>query len=355
MLFEPYNNKQLFALDNIKNKVFDDFKNGKMHHSLIFVGNKGVGKATLAYHLANKILDSNTTLKNNAPTSLFGDIVNENVLDDNNPTFNLIKNRKHPDLLVIEKEIDSKTSKMDKEIKVSSARKISDFMSLAPFASKYKIIIIDSIDEMNVSAQNAILKSLEEPVKDTFIFLICHNINNVLETILSRCRKINIPNYSFNDWEKIMEYVYKDKFKLLTPDQKNKLYDISNSSISFSVDIIEEDGIFLYEYIETLLSGNNFDVESIQTFADKLNNNEKLYSLFVDFIQLFLYNILKYYTNNEGDETFRKKNYNFILRNNEKSILEKIEFTKNLIRDTDIYNLSKKHALVVLFDKLFNF
>lgn len=354
MLFEPYNNKQLFGLDEIKEKVFNDFRSGKLHHSLIFVGSKGIGKSTLAYHIANKILDYDTTLKSNAPVSLFSDIVDENILDDNNPTFNLIKNKKHPDLLIIEKETDQKTSKAEKEIKVSSARKILDFMSLSPFVSKNKVVIIDSIDEMNISAQNAILKSLEEPVQNTFIFLICHNINNVLETILSRCREIDIAKYSFEEWQKIMNYIYADKYKLLSSEQKSKLYNISNGSISFAINIIEEDGIFLYENIENLLSKGFLDIEALQSFADKLNNDDKIYFLFVNFIQLFLYQVLKYFANNKCDDEFRNKNYNFILRNDEKSILNKIKFTKNILRDIDVFNLSKKHAIVVLFDKLFN-
>ena len=62
-MLEPYNNKKLFELNSIKDKIFNDFVNGKLHHSLIFVGNKGIGKATLCYHIANKILDYETNLK----------------------------------------------------------------------------------------------------------------------------------------------------------------------------------------------------------------------------------------------------------------------------------------------------
>ena len=194
-MLEPYDNKQLLVLDKVRDKILDNFFDKKLHHSLLFVGDKGLGKATLAYHIANKILDDESSLKENGGLSLFGDTLSDNNLDENNPTFNLIKNKKHPDLLVIEKEVDSKTSKIDKEIKIASARKINDFMSMAPFVAKNKVIIIDAIDEMNTSAQNAILKNLEEPHKNTYILLVCHNINNILETIISRCERIDIQNF----------------------------------------------------------------------------------------------------------------------------------------------------------------
>lgn len=353
-MFEPYNNKQLLALTKIRDNILNDFFDKKLHHSIMFVGNKGLGKATLAYHIANKILDDDSNLKKNKSVSLFGEEVSNDVLDDNNPTFNLIKNKKHPDLLVIEKTTDPKTSKLDKEIKVASARKITDFMTLAPFVSKNKVIIIDAIDEMNTSAQNAILKSLEEPNKNTYIFLICHNINNVLETINSRCKSIAIQRNSFNDWKDIFKSNYKEEFIKLKEEQLLELYNLSNASLSFTMDIIENDGLTLNNYIENLLSQKTLNIEDLHSLASKLNENDELFSLFSDFILLFLYKVLRYFSTNQIEDNFKTKNTNFLLKNNESKILEKIKFTKNIIKDADIYNLNKKHTIIVLFNKLFN-
>ena len=351
-MLEPYDNKQLLVLDKVRDKILDNFFDKKLHHSLLFVGDKGLGKATLAYHIANKILDDESSLKENGGLSLFGDTLSDNNLDENNPTFNLIKNKKHPDLLVIEKEVDSKTSKIDKEIKIASARKINDFMSMAPFVAKNKVIIIDAIDEMNTSAQNAILKNLEEPHKNTYILLVCHNINNILETIISRCERIDIQKHSFEDWKKIFEYVAKDEYKKINEENLVKLYNISNSSISLTLDIIENDGLFLYNYIENLLSENELNIENLHIFADKIVNNDTLYSLFKKFILIYLYDVLMYFSNNKIDETFKIKNMNFLLKNSEEKILQKIKFTKSILRDIDIYSLNKKHAVVVLFNEL---
>lgn len=352
MNFEPYNNKKLLNFDKIKDKLFSDFETGKLHHSMMFIGNRGLGKATLCYHVANKILDTDSNLKKNAPTSLFGDVVVVSGLDDENPTFNLIKNKKHPDLLVIEKETDPKTSKVDKEIKVGSARKILDFMTLAPFASKNKVVIIDSIDEMNVSAQNAILKALEEPLKNTYVLLVCHNKNNVLETIQSRCREMRIQNHGFNEWKSIMDYIGIEKFKSLDKDKQAELHELSDGSIDFAVDIIEENGQTLYNTIEIILAEKVPNVEDIQSLGDYLNNNETMFNLFSNFILLFLYKTLKYFTLNKIDEAFKIKNHNFILKNNEKSILDKIKFTQEILSDINKYNLSKKHGIIVLFREL---
>jgi len=352
MLPEPYNNKKLINLDSIRDRIVGDFKNKKLHHSIMFVGEKGIGKSTLCYHIANKILDSETTLKADVCDSLFGDSIQNDELTDNNPTFSLIRNKKHPDLLVIEKEIDQKTSKMDREIKVSSARKLLDFMALSPFLSSNKVVIIDSIDEMNISAQNSILKAIEEPVNNTFIFLVCHNLNNVLDTIQSRCRKFHIANYSFNEWIEVLKYVCKEKYNSINNEQIRELYDLSNGSISSAIDIIEEDGLFLYNYIENILSQKIINMEDLHSLADRLNNDDKLFTLFSNFIILFLYRILKYITIGEGSSTFKEKNSDFILRNNEKKLLSKIKFVQELLKDIDRFNLNRKHAILVLFTKL---
>ncbi len=352
MYFEPYNNKKLLHLEEVKNSIFDDFKNHKMHHSLLIVGDKGLGKATLCYHLANQILDFETSLKEDKPISLFGEEEKVEGLDDKNPTFNLIKNKKHPDLLVIEREFDSKTSKFSKEIKVSSARKITEFITLTPFLSKNKVIIIDSIDEMNISAQNAILKAIEEPLKNTYILLVCNNINNILETIKSRCGEVAIKKYTFSEYLDILNYTSQDKIKLFEEKQLQTLYKLSNSSISFSIDILEEDGLFIYNKLEYILSQNELNIDEIQIFCDKLSNNEKLFNLFKTFTLFYLHSAIEdYVSSNQNSST--SNNNNFLLKNTEKSLLEKFNFAEKLFFKINTYNLNKKHALLVLFNSLF--
>lgn len=357
MLYKPYNNKKLIGLEDVKMSIFNDFLAGKLHHSIMITGNKGIGKATLSYHIANKILDNNSNLSHQVASGnfLFDDIIPDaNDLQDDNPTYNLIKNQKHPDLLVIEKGYNSKESKEDKEIKVASAREIIDFISLSPYTSQNKVIIIDSIDEMNISAQNAILKTLEEPVKNTYIFLICHDKKNVLDTISSRCKEINIPNHNFDTWKEILTHSYASKKNTLTAEQLEKLYTLSNASISFAIDIIEEDGLFLFQQIGELLSNTELNIDNLHILADKLNNNITLYNLFSNFILLFLYLSLKALINiNSVDCYFKEQNRNFLLNNNEKQILEKIKFTQSTLQDIKTFNLSIKHAVVVLFTELY--
>ena len=67
-----------------------------------------------------------------------------------------------------------------------------------------------------------------------------------------------------------------------------------------------------------------------------------------------MYKILIYYSTGQSNNNFKELNNNFLLKNNEKSILDKIKFTKNIFNDINTYNLNKKHAIIVLFDNIFN-
>ena len=104
--------------------------------------------------------------------------------------------------------------------------------------------------------------------------------------------------------------------------------------------------------MERGLSEKELNIENLHIFADKIVNNDTLYSLFKKFILIYLYDVLMYFSNNKIDENFKIKNMNFLIKNSEEKILQKIKFTKSILRDIDIYSLNKKHAVVVLFNEL---
>ena len=344
-MLESHNNNKIIGLEEIENKLYNNFINNKLHHSILFLGQKGIGKSTLCYHLSNKILNFETSLKN-PNNSLFND---NNDLFKDNPTFNLIKTKTHPDLLTIEKEEDQKTHKLNSEIKISSLDKITDFIHISSSLAKYKIIIIDSIDEMNIPTQNSILKILEEPIKNKFLFLVCHNKNYVLDTILSRCEIINIPSPTFNNWKKILTHIYNKNIQSNESELKN-IYNLSNASIYGTINILNNNGVQIYNQIEDLLYFPEINIENLQNFAEKISNDENLFFLFSNFIFTYLYNILKYFSIKEINNI--KQNSYFILNNNEKTILNKIKFIRNILSDIKTYNLNKKHSVIVIFNEL---
>ena len=111
------------------------------------------------------------------------------LIDDSNlksDSIERVKKLSHPDVVWLEAE--NKTV----AIKIDSIRNISSKVSLKPYEAKKKVIIINEAYRMNEAAQNAFLKTLEEPPLDTIIFLLCNEAVGLLDTIISRCKIIRL-------------------------------------------------------------------------------------------------------------------------------------------------------------------
>ncbi|HLI65549.1 MAG TPA: DNA polymerase III subunit delta' [Caulobacteraceae bacterium] len=150
---------------------------GRLHHGWLLTGPEGVGKATFAYRAARRLLgarpDANYGLLGAAP-------------DDR--VSRLVAARSHPDLLILERIGDD--GKPRKVIPVDDARRLPEFFSKAPAMGGWRIAIVDSVDDMNPSSSNALLKTLEEPPQRGMLFLVSHAPGGLLDTIRSRCRRL---------------------------------------------------------------------------------------------------------------------------------------------------------------------
>jgi DNA polymerase III subunit delta' len=124
----------------------------KIPHALLFSGPKQVGKKTTALEWALFLLK-----------------------EEKQPSI-------HPDLILVEPE--------EGEIKISQIRDLIWKLSLKPYSAPLKMAIIDEAEKMNQDAQNCLLKTLEEPAKNTILVLISEHQETLLPTIISRCQII---------------------------------------------------------------------------------------------------------------------------------------------------------------------
>lgn len=146
---------------------------GRIPSSYLFAGESGIGKKCAAITLAKavnclKIVDSQSLQVDSC---------------DECSSCRKLDAGVHPDyLLVLPK---------GGQIRIEEIRSIDDRLFLKPFEGRKKVVIIDDADTMNVFASNAFLKTLEEPPKDSIIILISSKLDNLPDTIRSRCSKIN--------------------------------------------------------------------------------------------------------------------------------------------------------------------
>ncbi|HYG27079.1 MAG TPA: DNA polymerase III subunit delta' [Caulobacteraceae bacterium] len=177
---EPLHPRDVYdaqGLEGPETAFREAMERGRLHHAWLLTGPEGVGKATFAYRVARRLLGASAE----PALGLLGSKVDD-------PVSRQVAARSHPDLMVLELATDD--GKPRKVIPVDEARRLPEFFSQSPASSAYRVAIIDAVDDLNVNAANAVLKTLEEPPERGVLLLVSHAPGRLLPTIRSRCRRL---------------------------------------------------------------------------------------------------------------------------------------------------------------------
>jgi DNA polymerase-3 subunit delta' len=158
------------------------WRRGALHHAWLIAGQKGVGKATFAREAATRVLADAAGPKVEAPGLS---------TPEDHRIARLVEAGSHPDLRWLERLTNDKTNNLARNITVDQVRQLGDLFDLTPALSPWRAVVIDSIDDLEKSAANALLKMLEEPPANTIFFLVSHAPGRLLPTIRSRCRRLD--------------------------------------------------------------------------------------------------------------------------------------------------------------------
>jgi DNA polymerase-3 subunit delta' len=176
---DPRANPILLGHTEAEATILDAMRAGRMHHAWLITGPEGVGKATLAYRFARRLLAGRA-----AEDSL--------ALDPANTVFRRVAAGSHADLKTIERVVNDKTKRMQAQIPVEKVREINGFMSLTPAEGGWRVVVVDGAEELNQASANALLKILEEPPPRAILLLVCAAPGRLLPTIRSRCRRLRL-------------------------------------------------------------------------------------------------------------------------------------------------------------------
>lgn len=268
----PIANTQLEGHEEAEQVLLDSYNSGRMHHAWLFTGPKGIGKATLAHRFARFVLANGKKEAGQDGPSLFGDALPKaDPLSLEVAASSLVYQRivagGHADMLVIERRLNDKTGKLKSVIDVDSVREVGGFMRLTPAEGGFRVVIIDSADEMNVNAANAVLKVLEEPPKNALLMLISHNPGRLLPTIRSRCRTLKLRPLSADRITALVQ-TYAPEVSGL---DAQRLAALSDGSIGRALGLVEEGGLELYaELLSLLHTLPRLNVKDLHRLADKV-------------------------------------------------------------------------------------
>ena len=308
MNLEPSSQLNLFSHKEEFQKLINLYKNNNLPNKILFSGEKGIGKCTLAYHLINYILSSNE--------DFIYDLDNLKIIPDNK-SFKLVQNKSNPNFILVDIQEEKKN------IDISQIRNLILTLNKSSFNTKPRFVLIDNIELLNINAVNALLKILEEP-NDNINFILINNNKRILPTLKSRCLNFKIQLTSKQSTEitnKILNNNYNEFLNedlvndYSTPGEILNLIDFANKN---DIDLIETN---LKDFIKKIIMEKLY----------KKNNS----------IKNLIYSLMEFYFRKNVSVT------NIKLINSYSYFLKKIENTKT-------FNLDEETLFMEFEDSILN-
>ena len=223
-------------------------------------GAKGIGKSLLVKLIAASLLDIKS--KNYENKDIF-----------------------HPDLVILSKD-DNK-----QYISVDEIRNLKKLFYKTSFSGSFRVAIIDSINELNLFGHNALLKTIEEPPKGSFIFIVNHQDSIVPATIKSRCKFLNLQKLTDLEVLKVLE-----KMNFIHEQDDLSFYSkISGGSVGDAIYFINNNSLPFYKYLcNYFINIDSFDdIETEKIISSIMEKKNNLILAFFKFTSLLFNKVVK--------------------------------------------------------------
>ena len=231
----PRETSGLHGQDAAQDAFLDAALGGRLHHGWMLTGPRGVGKATLAWRIARWVVAE-------MPQGEAGLYI-----PPDHSVFRRIAALGEPRVQLCRRPWDDKTRKLRKQITVDEIRRLKSFFTLSAADGGWRVAIIDAMDELNIAAQNALLKVLEEPPERVLFLMVCHQPGRLLPTIRSRCRELRLVPLDEGSLASAMMDA-----GFAPGGESAALAELSGGSAGEAVRLIAEDGLALYRDLVAL-------------------------------------------------------------------------------------------------------
>lgn len=279
----PRHTARLIGQAQAESTFLQAFNGTRLHHGWLITGPRGVGKATLAWRIAKFLLatpdDDGGMFAAPAPENLD--------IPDTHPVSHRMAALTESRMFLCRRAPNEKRDKLQTVISVEEVRKMKSFFALSAADGGRRVAIIDSIDEMNVSAANALLKLLEEPPARVTILMISHQPAKLLPTIRSRCRELRLGPLSPQDLSDALTQAGGD----VLPEARVALAELAGGSVGEAFRMTNLDGLKLYENLIRLFATlPRLDRARAQSLAEAgaSKGAEAQFELIVTLLDLFL-------------------------------------------------------------------
>ena len=327
----PRETTALFGHEAAETTLLAAYRSGRIAHAWLIGGAKGIGKATLAYRMARFVLahpDPRAPAVQNAETLQ---------VSEENPVARKIAGGSHGGLLTLERTANDK-GVMRTVITVDETRETISFFGSTAAAEGWRVCIVDTVDELNPNAANALLKVLEEPPERSLFLLVSHAPARVLPTIQSRCRKLALRPLSVED---VARAVAESTGRAASDAALIEAADAAEGSVGRATMLIAGDALGLQQRTAALLATlPHVDPRALHALGDALGSNDRTaIAAFVETIERWMSERLR----------VPDPNANLARLARLAEVWEKIN---RAARDTESYNLERKPLVFSVFGLL---
>jgi DNA polymerase III subunit delta' len=309
------------------------FRSGRIPHAWLIGGAQGIGKATLAYRMARFVLG------NRDPLVPYVQEAETLEIDPAHAVARHVASGAHGGLLTLERSLNDK-GVLRTVITVDETRETISFFGSTAAVEGWRVCIVDTVDELNANAANALLKVLEEPPRQSLFLLLSHAPARVLPTIQSRCRKLPLRPLETSD---VIRAAAAAAQIAADDPALAEAAALAEGSVSRALNLLGGDALKLQQRTAALLRAlPGLDARELHALGDSLGLSDRaLLAAFVDSVDRWIGERLR------ADVSNANANLPRLAR-----LAEVWEKINRAARDTAEYNLERKPLVFSVFGML---
>ncbi len=276
----PRHTLNLYGQTVAEQAFIQAFRGGRLHNGWLICGPRGVGKATLAWRIARFLLCQPSGGHGAPDPSL--DVAGEH------PVIRRVAALSEPRLFLCRRPWDAKTERLKTAITVDEVRRLKSFFNLSAADGGRRVVIIDTVDEMNNAAANALLKVLEEPPEKCTLLLVSHSPMRLLPTIRSRCRTLQCASLSGADLGLALAAAGFD-----AGTAPGDLAVLAGGSVGEAIRVLSGNGLEIYASIIAMFARGHLDRRAAIALAEGCTGkqNAPRYDLVLRLVSIFLHRL----------------------------------------------------------------
>jgi DNA polymerase III subunit delta' len=329
----PRETTALFGHREAEQALLNAYRSGRIPHAWLIGGAQGIGKATLAYRMARFVLAHRDALADDVQRAETLQI------DPSDPVARHVAAGAHGGLLTLERSLNDK-GVMRTVITVDETRETISFFGSTAAVEGWRICVVDTVDELNPNAANALLKVLEEPPRQSLFLLISHAPARILPTIQSRCRKLALRPLATED---VIRAAAQAANRSTDDPALTEAAAAADGSVARALTLLGGDAIKLHQRTAALLDTlPQVDPRELHALGDALGGSDRVaLAAFIDSVDRWVSQRLR------ADDANANANLPRLAR-----LAEVWEKINRAARDTEAYNLERKPLVFSVFGLL---